>query len=111
MGIMLDQYKPYIFFEKRPPEYLSRKVWFRWRGRHVCKDLKEYRGDENRGWMKFVGDGKIEVWFDKFNIRLVAQKGRGIGGRNQHELDDEGMDILDRLAARDKSDPDCLGIF
>jgi hypothetical protein len=121
MGIMLDQYKAYIFFEKRPPESLSRKVWFRWRGRHVCNDFKEYRGDENRGWMKFVGDGKIEVWFDKFNMRLVAQKGRGIGERNQHdaagfwedwhEMDDEGMDILDRLDARDRSDPDFFRCF
>ncbi|CAJ0542737.1 Ff.00g002280.m01.CDS01 [Fusarium sp. VM40] len=121
MGVLLDQYKALIFFEKRPSESSSGKVWFRWRGRHVCNDFKEYRGDENRGWMKFLGDGKIEVWFDKFNMRLVAQKGRGIGGRNQHdasgfwedwhELDDEGMDILDRLAPRNRSDPDYLGIF
>ncbi|KAM0312879.1 hypothetical protein ACHAPQ_012142 [Fusarium lateritium] len=121
MGTLMNQYKAFIFFEKRPLQSSTQKVWFRWRGKHCCDDFKEYRGDENQGWMKFLGDGKIEVWFDKFNMKLVAQKGRGIGGRNQHnaagfwenwhDLDDEGMDILDRLAARDDSDPDCLGIF
>ncbi|KAH6951530.1 hypothetical protein DER45DRAFT_618253 [Fusarium avenaceum] len=103
MGVLLDQYKALIFL------------------RNALRSLHLEKGDENHGWMKFLGDGKIEVWFDKFNMRLVAQKGRGIGGRDQHnaagfwedwhELDDEGMDILDRLAPRNRSDPDCLGIL
>ncbi|KAJ4264497.1 hypothetical protein NW762_005697 [Fusarium torreyae] len=109
MGSLLSHYKALMFFEKRPPETSSHKVCFRWRGSKSGGGVQEFRGDENRGWIKFLGDGKIEAWFDRFNIRLVAQKSRALGGKRQHHvgafwedwhiLDDEDADLLDRLDA------------
>ncbi|KAI1040309.1 hypothetical protein LB505_003608 [Fusarium chuoi] len=83
----------------------TRKVPFRWRGKRTSNKFKIFRGDKNYGWAKFLGDGKIEISFDKLKLNLVAQKGRGIGERGKHnaavfwddwhELDEESLDLLD----------------
>ncbi|KAF4962112.1 hypothetical protein FSARC_9797 [Fusarium sarcochroum] len=107
MGSLLFQYKALMFFGLRPLQTSSRKVWFRWRGKMVCGDFEEFRSDENWGWIKFLGDGEIEVWFDELDIQLNAKKGTSIGDARKysaawfweewHDLDDEDMDLLDRL--------------
>jgi len=58
MGNFTD-YKILMFFEKRPTEVSSEKVWFRWRGRKSYGTRRTYRGDENHGWAKFRGNGEL----------------------------------------------------
>ncbi|KAF4345035.1 hypothetical protein FBEOM_909 [Fusarium beomiforme] len=104
MGRMMT-YRALMLFDKRPTEASDREVPFRWRGRKMSNGVREFRGDKNCGWMKFLGDGKIEVYFKKLNLRLEAQKGRGIGERQKHnaavfwddwhELDEGNLDLLD----------------
>ncbi|RFN46015.1 hypothetical protein FIE12Z_9766 [Fusarium flagelliforme] len=106
MGNFTD-YKILMFFEKRPTEVSSEKVWFRWRGRKSYGTRRTYRGDENHGWVKFRGNGEIEVWFDKLRVHLIAQKGRALGEKNKHivslfwedwhEYDEEEIDLMDTL--------------
>ncbi|KAM0350569.1 hypothetical protein ACHAPU_003053 [Fusarium lateritium] len=115
-----NKYVALMLFEKRPLQSSSKKVPFKWRGRQSYNKFEEYRGDDHHGWMKFLGAGMVEVWFDKFNIRLIAQKGRGVGERQKHnaavfwedwrELDHEDLDLLDRLNPydSDNSDDDSL---
>ncbi|KAF4450441.1 hypothetical protein F53441_6440 [Fusarium austroafricanum] len=83
MGHKMD-YRALILFDEYPIEASSSKMEFKWRGKKLSNDVMEFRGDGNLGWMKFLGDGKVEACFDKFDIRLVAQKGRGIGERGKH---------------------------
>ncbi|KAJ4002633.1 hypothetical protein NW766_012756 [Fusarium irregulare] len=100
-----NDYKILMFFEKRPTEVSSVKVWFKWRGRKGYGSNRKYRGDENHGWVKFRGNGEIEVWFDKIRVHLIAQKGRALGDKNKHnvhafwgdwhEYDEEEIDLLD----------------
>ncbi|UZP38682.1 hypothetical protein NXS19_006498 [Fusarium pseudograminearum] len=104
MGEHMD-YNILMFFEKRPTEASSQKVWFRWRGTKSYGGFKKYRGDDNHGWVKFLGDCRIEVWFDKLRVHLDAQKGRGMGEKskhsmvgfwgNWHDYDEKGIDLLD----------------
>ncbi|KAM0501045.1 hypothetical protein ACHAP8_004772 [Fusarium lateritium] len=104
MGQCMD-YNILMFFEKRPTEASSQKVWFRWRGTKSHGGFKKYRGDNNHGWVKFLGDCRIEVWFDKLRVHLDAQKGRGMGENkkhimggfweNWHDYDDKKIDLLD----------------
>jgi hypothetical protein len=104
MGEHTD-YNILMFFEKRPTKASSRKVWFRWRGTKSHGGFQKYRGDDNHGWVKFLGDCRIEVWFDKLRVRLDAQKGRGMGENSKHSVvrfweywhdyDDKGIDLLD----------------
>ncbi|RGP76703.1 hypothetical protein FLONG3_5143 [Fusarium longipes] len=103
-------YKIFTFFEKCPTEASSQRVWFRWRGTKSDDDeFEEYRGDNNHGWVRFVGGGKIEVWFDKLGVHLYAQK-KGKGGlgeamkhdprtfwKDWHDYDEEVIDVLDTL--------------
>ncbi|KAI1070909.1 hypothetical protein LB507_011056 [Fusarium sp. FIESC RH6] len=108
-----NDYKILMFFEKRPIEVSSEKVWFRWRGRKGYGSNRKYRGDENHGWVKFRGNGEIEVWFDKMRVHLIAQKGRALGEKNKqnvhafwgdwHEYDEKEIDLLDTS----KLFPDC----
>jgi hypothetical protein len=100
-----NDYKILMFFETRPIEVSSEKVWFTWRGRKGYGSNRRYRGDENHGWVKFRGNGEIEVWFDKVRVHLIAQKGRALGDKNKHnmhsfwdqwhEYDEDGIDLLD----------------
>lgn len=98
-------YTALFIFDKSPTEASTRKVPFRWRGKRTSNKFKIFRGDKNYGWAKFLGDGKIEISFDKLKLDLVAQKGRGIGERGKHdaaafwddwrEFDEESLDLLD----------------
>ncbi|KAF5609284.1 uncharacterized protein FSUBG_4077 [Fusarium subglutinans] len=98
-------YTALMLFDKCPTDASTNKVPFRWRGKRVSNKFKIFRGDKNYGWAKFLGDGKIEISFDKLKLELKAQKGRGIGERGKHnaaafwddwhELDEESLDLLD----------------
>ncbi|KAG5820068.1 hypothetical protein H9Q74_001264 [Fusarium xylarioides] len=98
-------YTALFLFDKCPTDASTRKVPFRWRGKRMSNNFNIFRGDKNYGWAKFLGDGKIEISFDKLKFDLVAQKGRGIGERGKHnaaafwddwhELDEESLDLLD----------------
>ncbi|KAF4501233.1 hypothetical protein FAGAP_2610 [Fusarium agapanthi] len=98
-------YTALMLFDKCPTDASTGKVPFRWRGKRLSSKFKIFRGDKNYGWAKFLGDGKIEISFDKLKLDLVAQKGRGIGERGKHnaaafwddwhELDEESLDLLD----------------
>ncbi|KAF5695058.1 hypothetical protein FDENT_616 [Fusarium denticulatum] len=99
------KYTTLMLFDKFPTHASTGKVPFRWRGKRVSNNFKMWRGDKNYGWAKFLGDGKIEVHFDKLKLELVAQKGRGLGEKRKHsaasfwddwhDLDEEGLDLLD----------------
>ncbi|KAF5679633.1 hypothetical protein FCIRC_6011 [Fusarium circinatum] len=98
-------YTALMLFDKCPTNASTGKVPFRWRGKRISNKFKIFRGDKNYGWAKFLGDGKIEISFDKLKLELKAQKGRGIGERGKHsaaafwddwhELDEESLDLLD----------------
>lgn len=38
------------------------KVWFKWRGPRVKYGDRGYL----QGWIKFLGDGQIELWLDAY---------------------------------------------
>ncbi|KAF4460430.1 hypothetical protein FALBO_12786 [Fusarium albosuccineum] len=78
----LGEYEALMFFEKRPQKSSTKQVRFKWRGREYPKH--RYRGDSNKGWMKFLGDGRVEGWFDKFSFQFEGQKGSGVGERRAH---------------------------
>ncbi|KAJ3534596.1 hypothetical protein NM208_g4802 [Fusarium decemcellulare] len=78
----LGEYEALIYFEKRSQKSSTKQVRFKWRGREYPNH--RYRGDSNKGWMKFLGDGRIEGWFDKFSFQFEGQKGSGVGKRRAH---------------------------
>lgn len=105
LGLGRTNYTALFIFDKCPTDASTRKVPFTWRGKRTSKKFKIFRGDKNYGWANFLGDGKIEISFDKLKLDLVAQKGRGIGERGKHnaaafwddwhELYEESLDLLD----------------
>ncbi|KAM0559881.1 hypothetical protein ACHAPJ_003829 [Fusarium lateritium] len=104
---LTTQYKAVMFFKKRPLESSHDEVKFRWRGKKMSsKDYREFKGDYNGGGITFLGDGEIEVRFERLQQRFDAKKGSAIGGKAQHrpgwfwnqwhDLEPEGLRILDR---------------
>ncbi|KAM5356471.1 hypothetical protein ACJ41O_003117 [Fusarium nematophilum] len=77
-----SEYQALLFFDERPTESsTTRKVHFKWRGRYDV--INKFKGDQNRGWIKFLGNGGIEGWFDGFDLDFIGQKGRGLGDRQK----------------------------
>ncbi|QKD59302.2 uncharacterized protein FOBCDRAFT_252746 [Fusarium oxysporum Fo47] len=55
----LGVYEGVLLFEERPMRSSHDRVWFKWRGREDQGPV--IYGDNNEGWMEFLGNGRIEA--------------------------------------------------
>ncbi|KAJ9418138.1 hypothetical protein QL093DRAFT_2378273 [Fusarium oxysporum] len=55
----LGVYEGVLLFEERPMRSSHDRVWFKWRGREDQGPV--IYGDNNEGWMEFLGDGRMRV--------------------------------------------------
>ncbi|KAF4466580.1 hypothetical protein FALBO_6560 [Fusarium albosuccineum] len=62
----LGFYEGVMYFEECPRESSGDQVWFKWRGRVEGGPI--YYGGEHRGWIKFLGGGRISGWMEQFTF-------------------------------------------
>ncbi|KAF4957954.1 hypothetical protein FGADI_2783 [Fusarium gaditjirri] len=76
----LGVYEGVLLFEERPMRSSHDRVWFKWRGREDQGPV--IYGDNNEGWMEFLGDGRIEGWLDHQSLSFQARRLPGQGTRS-----------------------------
>ncbi|KAL7930166.1 hypothetical protein V8C35DRAFT_330715 [Trichoderma chlorosporum] len=74
-----------IRFEERPWSSSYDKLPFYWRG-HELEGPICYDDSNNRGWMTFLGDGRIEGWIDHQGIQFEGQRLPGQGTRSEIDI-------------------------
>ncbi|KAJ3537405.1 hypothetical protein NM208_g6330 [Fusarium decemcellulare] len=84
----LGIYEGIMHFDQVPERASHDPIWFTWRGEEQFGLL--INGDSNRGWLKFLGGGRIEGWLDHQSISFT-------GVRDPGQNLDEG-DIPERTA-------------
>ena len=70
-----------LYFEERPRSSSHDRVWFKWRGREHEGPI--IYGNDNEGWMRFLGDGRVEGWFEYLRIDFRGQRLPGQGTRSE----------------------------
>ncbi|KAJ4181002.1 hypothetical protein NW755_011294 [Fusarium falciforme] len=65
-------YEGVFFIEDRPMRSSHDKVWFKWRGREDQGPIMY--GDRNNGWIKFLGDGRIEGFLDAQSLSFQGRR-------------------------------------
>ncbi|KAL7894224.1 hypothetical protein HDV63DRAFT_272176 [Trichoderma sp. SZMC 28014] len=73
-----------LHFEERPRKSSLDEVQFSWRGREVEGPIS-YDDRRNKGWIKFLGGGRIEGWIDYSGIYFEAHRMPGQGTRSEVE--------------------------
>ncbi|EEU42707.1 uncharacterized protein NECHADRAFT_47452 [Fusarium vanettenii 77-13-4] len=68
----LGVYEGVFFIEDRPMRSSHEKVWFKWRGREDQGPI--IYGDRNNGWIKFLGDGRIEGFLDMQSLSFQGRR-------------------------------------
>ncbi|KAF4953004.1 hypothetical protein FSARC_12484 [Fusarium sarcochroum] len=68
----LGVYEGVMFFDERPMKSSHERVWFKWRGREDQGPV--IYGDNNEGWMQFLGDGRIEGWLDHQSLSFQCRR-------------------------------------
>ncbi|KAF5663627.1 hypothetical protein FHETE_7332 [Fusarium heterosporum] len=68
----LGVYEGVLFFDERPMQSSHDRIWFKWRGREDQGPI--IYGNNNHGWMQFLGDGRIEGWLDHQSLSFQAQR-------------------------------------
>ncbi|KAM0424470.1 hypothetical protein ACHAPT_010394 [Fusarium lateritium] len=68
----LGIYEGIMFFEDRPMTSSHDRVWFMWRGREDQGPI--VYGNNNQGWIKFLGDGRIEGWLDMQSLSFQGRR-------------------------------------
>ncbi|KAF6519747.1 hypothetical protein HZS61_016164 [Fusarium oxysporum f. sp. conglutinans] len=76
----LGVYEGVLLFEERPMRSSHDRVWFKWRGREDQGPV--IYGDNNEGWMEFLGDGRIEGWLGHQSLSFQARRLSGQGTRS-----------------------------
>ncbi|KAI3577862.1 hypothetical protein IWW34DRAFT_623865 [Fusarium oxysporum f. sp. albedinis] len=76
----LGVYEGVLLFEERPMRSSHDRVWFKWRGREDQGPV--IYGDNNEGWMEFLGDGRIEGWLGHQSLSFQARRLPGQGTRS-----------------------------
>ncbi|KAL5605747.1 hypothetical protein FOVSG1_005894 [Fusarium oxysporum f. sp. vasinfectum] len=76
----LGVYEGVLLFEARPMRSSHDRVWFKWRGREDQGPV--IYGDNNEGWMEFLGDGRIEGWLGHQSLSFQARRLPGQGTRS-----------------------------
>ncbi|CAM1503575.1 Fc.00g011660.m01.CDS01 [Cosmosporella sp. VM-42] len=70
-----------LLLDERPWESSHDLVGFRWRGREGEGQIMY--GSRNQGWIKFLGDGRIEGKFDYHSIAFKGRRCPGQGTRSE----------------------------
>lgn len=65
-----------MYFAKRPWKSSIERVPFKWRGRE--REGPIIYGNENNGWMKFLGHGRVEGYLDYMHLTFQAQHIPGV---------------------------------
>ncbi|KAF9769899.1 hypothetical protein IL306_012616, partial [Fusarium sp. DS 682] len=94
----LGVYEGVLLFDERPMRSSHDRVWFKWRGREDQGPIMY--GDNNMGWMEFLGDGRIEGWLDHQSLSFNARRLPGQGTRSSidaRSLQDEWNGYTYRL--------------
>lgn len=73
-----------LYFEQRPRKSSLDAVQFSWRGREAEGPIS-YDDRRNRGWIKFLGGGRIEGWIDHLDIYFEGDRVPGQGTRSEVE--------------------------
>ncbi|KAM0353042.1 hypothetical protein ACHAPU_001928 [Fusarium lateritium] len=68
----LGVYECVLFFDERPMQSSHDRFWFKWRGREDQGPI--IYGNNNHGWMQFLGDGRIEGWLDCQSLSFQAHR-------------------------------------
>lgn len=71
-----------LYFEERPRKSSLDAVPFSWRGRELEGPIS-YNDRYNNGWIKFLGDGRIEGWIDHSDIYFEGYRVSGQGTRSE----------------------------
>jgi hypothetical protein len=71
-----------LYFEERPWSSSYDSIPFFWRGREAEGPIS-YDDENNRGWIKFLGDGRIEGWIDHQGVQFEGQRLPGQGTRSE----------------------------
>lgn len=92
-----------MYFHQRPRASSFYRIPFQWRGREDGGPIF-YDEERNDGWIKFLGDGHIEGWFEYQDIHFEGRRIPGQGTRSeidarslQDEWGDYSEDKYDRL--------------
>ncbi|KAI1418269.1 hypothetical protein F5Y13DRAFT_151002 [Hypoxylon sp. FL1857] len=67
-------------FDERPWQSSYEKIEFKWRGRE--REGPMIYGNKNTGWIKFLGDGRIEGELDYMRIQFKGNRADGQGTRS-----------------------------
>ncbi|KAM0261107.1 hypothetical protein ACHAQJ_002368 [Trichoderma viride] len=81
-GFDLGVIEGVMYFEERPRSSSFDTVPFRWRGREAEGPIS-YDDRNNDGWIKFLGDGRIEGWIDFQGIHFEGHRVPGQGTRSE----------------------------
>ncbi|KAM0457189.1 hypothetical protein ACHAPV_006828 [Trichoderma viride] len=73
-----------LYFEERPRKSSMDAVQFSWRGREAEGPIS-YDDRRNKGWIKFLGGGRIEGWIDHLDIYFEGDRMPGQGTRSEVE--------------------------
>ncbi|KAK1240083.1 hypothetical protein MKX08_007525 [Trichoderma sp. CBMAI-0020] len=73
-----------LYFEERPRKSSLDAVQFSWRGREAEGPIS-YDDRRNKGWIKFLGGGRIEGWIDHLDIYFEGDRMPGQGTRSEVE--------------------------
>ncbi|KAH6603925.1 hypothetical protein Trco_007371 [Trichoderma cornu-damae] len=71
-----------MHFEERPRRSSFDRVPFHWRGREAEGPIF-YDDENNEGWIRFLGDGRIEGWVEYQGIRFEGQRIPGQGTKSE----------------------------
>ncbi|KAM4066196.1 hypothetical protein HRG_000335 [Hirsutella rhossiliensis] len=72
-----------LFIDERPWQSSDDYYEFKWRGRE--SDGPIMYGDHHQGWIKFLGGGRIEGWFDYRGLRFEGERLPGQGTRSSRD--------------------------
>lgn len=75
-----------LHFERRPYVSSEEAIDFRWRGRE--RDGPMFYGNDNRGWLRFLGDGSVEGFLDYMSLDFEADRNPGQGTRSEVDARD-----------------------
>ncbi|KAI0137254.1 hypothetical protein BJ170DRAFT_689600 [Xylariales sp. AK1849] len=77
----LGVYEGVLCFDVRPYQSSHERLWFKWRGREDQGPM--VYGDHNRGWIKFLGNGRVEGWLDIQDLEFHGRRAPGQGTRSE----------------------------
>ncbi|KAF4984696.1 hypothetical protein FZEAL_136 [Fusarium zealandicum] len=76
----LGIYEGVLYFDERPRRSSHDEIRFRWRGREDQGPI--FYGNQNEGWIKFLGDGRIEGCLDMQRLHFQGRRHPGQGTRS-----------------------------